>query len=757
LKRLLLTTFRIIFPGWFAALTVGASPRLIAAEIGRWEAAEPPKAQGVELGTGADSDWRIEKIETWHVARLKPSSDYYSRAAYHLSLEPGKGKQKLWLILEFLDRGYGVIGVLPGVGDAKQWGIARVNSGGVRRAGFEYTQVPKSVRVQGLDYLRAVILTDEQPPMEQAPLVEPALKFTVPSERVTTAAGGGEGPEHLADTLAGMRNSLPLVRAMGFNGVESYIRWGWVETKPGIYDWIYYDALLEEIQKHGLQWFPMIMAGSGYALPAWFHDSTNNFGFKCLEHGIVHDTQSIFDPYQAEYASRFIAEFGKHYGDCKALLGIRLGPSGDYGEAQYPAQGPGYSFRKGHTHIGYWAGDTYAKADFRRFLKQKYGEVERLNTAWQDSFSSFDQIDTFLPDTALTRRKRVDFDDWYMGAMSQWCERWAIWARQALPNTVIHQSSGGWGAVEIGTDYSYQARSMSKVQGGMRLTNEGDDFPDNFTITRMASSAARFYGIALGYEPGGFGSKRGVMARLFNAVTTGAVHLFYYLGNLTDNDQALEAWLKYSPCLDQRAKPVIEVAAFYPDASVKLDDEVLRYRWASTFFTVARGLREAVDFDYASEQMVLDGALDRYKVLLFLWGAVTEKPVLERIDRWVRNGGTLVFATRPRGLPQSVEGDTTIARKWLAGDTGKGRVIQWHGDLIPSRSYVEFVRDLLLKTSTLNPRVRDALQMEKPPLVFWSVLENGKLALLNFCDHPAALHLPNGKAIAIAPYEMAME
>jgi hypothetical protein len=133
------------------------------------------------------------------------------------------------------------------------------------------------------------------------------------------------------------------------------------------------------------------------------------------------------------------------------------------------------------------------------------------------------------------------------------------------------------------------------------------------------------------------------MARLYNAVTTGAVHLFYYLGNITANDQALEAWLKYSKFLDQRAKPVIDVAAFYPDTALKLDDEVLRYRWASTFFTVARTMRETLDFDYASEQMILDGALDRYKVLLFLWGAVTEKPVLERIDRWVRSGGALVF------------------------------------------------------------------------------------------------------------------
>ena len=60
-------------------------------------------------------------------------------------------------------------------------------------------------------------------------------------------------------------------------------------------------------------------------------------------------------------------------------------------------------------------------------------------------YESFERVHTFLPETAVTRRKRLDFADWYMGAMSDWCERWAIWAREALPNTVIHQSSGGWG------------------------------------------------------------------------------------------------------------------------------------------------------------------------------------------------------------------------------------------------------------------------------------------------------------------------
>ncbi|MBI2948301.1 MAG: beta-galactosidase, partial [Verrucomicrobia bacterium] len=657
---------------------------LSGSEVARWEAATPPKAGGIRVERSADSNWRIERAGAVEVARLTPSRDYYSRAAYHISLAPPAGE--LWLSIEFLDRGYGLISLSPGLPETRQSGIARLNTGRLRRAVFSYhrSRPPERLRVEGLDYLRAVVLTDREPSPELSPLVEPAVKFSVYSERVTSAAGDAANPDRVDDVLAGLRNHLPLVRAIGFNGVETYVRWGWVERQPGVYDWSYYDAILNEIEKHGLQWFPMLLAGSGYALPAWLHESTNNVGFKCLEHRIVHDTQSIFHPYQSEYASRFLAEFGQHYGRRKSLLGIRLGPSGDYGEAQYPAKGPGYNFRQGHTHIGYWAGDDYAQAAFRDHLREKYGDVTRLNAAWSDRFKSFDEVNTFLPETAGTRRKRLDFADWYMGAMSQWCEQWAVWSRAALPHTIIHQSSGGWGPVQIGTDYSRQARSMAKIHGGLRLTNEGDDFPDNFTITRMASSAARFYGIPLGYEPGGFGSKRGVMARLFNAVTTGAVHLFYYLGNLTANDQALEAWLKHAGFLDQRAQPVIDVAAFYPDTALKLDDELLRYRWASTFFTVGRALREVVDFDYASEPMILDGALDRYKVLLFLWGAVTEKPVLERMDHWVRNGGTLIYAPNPRGHPATVEGETAIAQKWLSGDTGQGRVVLWRGDLIPS-------------------------------------------------------------------------
>jgi hypothetical protein len=140
-------------------------------------------------------------------------------------------------------------------------------------------------------------------------------------------------------------------------------------------------------------------------------------------------------------------------------------------------------------------------------------------------------------------------------------------------------------------------------------------------------------------------------------------------------------------------------------------------------------------------------------VLLFLWGAVTEKAVLERIDQWVRDGGILVFCPRARGNPVTVEGDASISARWVAGDTGKGKVIVWGGEVIPARDFSEFVRDLLLETPSIHPRIRAALQMQKPSMVYWSVLDNGRLALLNFTSKAATVRLAGGRVVSIPAYE----
>lgn len=744
--------------GWcllFLLLCCGSQ----AATVARWEAGDPARAQGIWLERDPEWPWRMERSEHGPVAALEPSGDYFRRAAFSLRVEPAAAGP-VWLVVEYVDQGYGLISVEPGVPPTRQWGVARLDSGRLRRAVFGYGkgELGGRLRIYGAGRLRSLALSDTEPAREPLPEAAPAVRLKRPMQLVTTAGADARTLDGLEEALATIRNLAPLARALGFNAIESYVKWNFVERAPGVFDWSFYDAIAGELDRQGLQWFPLLIVGSAYTLPDWYHDSNENAGFVCLEHRIANDIQSTFCDNQVKYVQRFLREFGRHYGSRKTLLGVRLGPSGNYGEAQYPARGEwGYRWGPIHTHIGYWAGDACAQTHFRAWLRRRYPSLEALNAAWGSRYGSFDEIETFLPVTARTRRQRADFADWYMGAMSAWCEKWAQWAREAMPQTVIHQSSGGWGPIEIGTDYSFQARSMAKLGGGIRLTNESDNYADNFSITRMASSAARFYGAALGYEPGGFGSGRGVVARLYNTLTNGGEHLFYYHPNLYGNDQGIEKWLATAPLLDQRAQPVLDVAAFYPDTAIKLDDEPLRFRWGSVFLVKAQALRSALDYDYISEQMIEDGALARFRVLVFLWGHITEQRILEKIDAWVQAGGVLFYPERPRGLLETVEGDLTIARRWQQGQTGKGKVIVFAGDPVPGEYYARFVRDRLRKLDVLRPAVRAALAIEKPEFVYWSVLEGGRLALLNFDDAEAQIQLGRGRTVRLAPYTIALE
>ncbi|MCS7316357.1 MAG: beta-galactosidase [Bryobacterales bacterium] len=741
---------------WRLALALAATAW--AAELARWEASGVSRGLALVEGPRAAYDW--EGKGAGRVAVLRPLGDYFHRAGFLLRCRSAF-PTPLWLVLEHPDRGYGLISVGGrGVTVHSRSNISRLDTRRPRRAVFELGALADGteIRIEGLDRLRSALLVDSLPPTERPPLVEPALRLARPLQLVTTAGADAPRPEDLPRALGELRELLPLARALGFNGIESYVKWDFVERSPGLFDWSYYDAVAAEIERHGLRWFPLLVVGSAYTLPEWFYRSPENRGFVCLEHRLRNDIQTIFCNHQSSHVKRFLAEFGKRYGGRQVLLGVRLGPSGNYGEAQYPARGGwGWRGRPIHTHIGYWAGDPCARTHFQNWLKQRYGNIGELNRSWQENYNSFDEIEPFLPATAVARRKRLDFADWYVGSMSQWCQQWAEWARAALPGAAIYQSSGGWGPVEIGTDYTHQARAMARLKGGIRLTNESDNFAQNFAITRMASSAARFYGAALGYEPGGFGSARGVVARLFNTITNGADHLFYYHANLYGNDQAIEAWLTHARLLDRRAPPLVEVAAFYPDTTIKLDDEVIRYLWASAFLSRAEAMRSSLDFDYVSEPMIEEGALDRYRVLVFLWGYVTERRVLERIAQWVERGGVLIYPERPRGLLETVEGDNSVARRWQEGRTGQGRVIWFRGDPEPGEPYARFVRDQLRALDVLRPPVRRALAMEKPPWVYWSVLENGMLALLNFGEDAATVRLASGRMLRLPPYAFRLE
>ena len=594
--------------------------------------------------------------------------------------------------------------------------------------------------------------------------IHPAFELDRPMQLVITV--GDASPscsrDDLPATLERMADCVPYVRSMGFNGAESYVRWDFVEYEKDKFDWSYYDAVIAAAARYGMKWFPLVIGGSAYALPAWYREETPGFeGFACLEHGKSNNIPTIFTDQQTPFVKKYLHELGKHYNDNPNVFGVRLGPSGNYGESQYPATGNwGYKHQPEHMHIGWWAGDKNAPVRFAAWLKDRYQTAEALSQAWGEPIAAFEEVKTFIPYTTESRRKRKDFVDWYMFEMTDWCNRWAVWTREELKKPDVYQSAGGWGFCECGTDFTDQTRGMVPVNGCIRATNEDESYELNFAITRMLSSAARFYGVPFGSEPAGYGTARSIINRLYNIIVNNGVHLFYYHGNFVACDESEPFWLKYAPLLNERAEPQIDVAVMYPDTESKLTDSAIRYLDGSSFFSQVFSLRRKLDYDFCAEQMVLDGALEKnnYKALVFLGrshdGNYIESAVLDRIDAWVRNGGTVIYPVLHSNAPRelmTVEGDTTVYRRWAAGDTGKGKVILINTQREPLDDYIDDLAEVLKAIEGMSPLTLQMLTAEKPRGVYMSALKTGKLACYNDRMTPSPLTLSDGRTVTLDP------
>ncbi len=704
---------------------------------------------------------------------------YRRKSALYETDEAIPAASKYTICAEFIDGEPNYIFMsVNGIPAARAAGYTSCGTGKLRKSVFIYNAGDEglagkvSVSVVGLREIKSLYIVpgwdealieaakaDRVKPEE----VKPAFTLKRPLQLVTNPGGGETASrDDLPNSLESMKEQVPYARSLGFNGSESYVKWNFVEYERGVFDWSFYDAIVDLGAEYGLSWFPLIIGGSAYALPEWYREEVEGFtGFKCLEHGMENNVPTIFNDQQTPFIVDYLHELGKHYEGNEKVFGIRLGPSGNYGESQYPATGNwGYKGRREHMHIGWWAGDDSAHGRFAAWLENKYGTADKLSEAWKEEINSFDEVRTFLPYQTNEKRKRKDFVDWYLYEMTLWCDKWGVWVRDELKSHDIFQSAGGWGFCEAGTDFTDQTAGMVPINGGIRATNEDESYELNFAITRMLSSAARFYGVKFGSEPAGYGTARSVINRLYNIIINNGYHLFYYTGNFMNCDESTRFWLENAPLLDERAEPIIDVAVLYPDTLSKISDSSIRWLDGSSFFSQVFPMRRKLDYDFCSERMVMDGALEKnaYKALVFLSrnhdGDFVEADVLDKIDAYVQAGGTVIYPvlrSNARQGPQSVEGDQSVYERWQRGDTGKGKVILINTMREPLDAYIDDMADELAKVEGLDSLTLDMLLAKKPRGVYMSALKTGKLALYNDLQTEATVELRNGETITMDP------
>lgn len=461
---------------------------------------------------------------------------------------------------------------------------------------------------------------------------------------------------------------ISLAKRVGITSLQSYVHWSEIERSPGVFSYDYYDPLVERIKENGLKWVPFIIAGPFYSTPEWFRESEESVFASCLEHDQDTVIQSIWNPNLPKRVEGFLKDFATHYNDPSIFESILIGISGNWGESIYPAGG-GFEWDPAfHTHRGWWCGDEYAEQHYREWLKAKYSSIDVLNGRWGTNYRSFDEVrieyalvgDTALyprlkadgvivPDSVLRQglAKRVqylDFTEWYFDSMNKWMEFWLEILRQYYPDVDIYVVTGGAGEVMLGADFSMQAKIAAKYNAGIRITNQGDDFAFSYALTRLVAASCRNYGTYFSTEPAGYDSQGAIAGRMFNAVSSGAKGI--YFKNLFDTlGRPSKNILPFLDNLDflKVGNAQIDAAVLFANTGSKLDHT---NNYISKFLNSLKVLRQFENLDIVDENMILDGMLDSYDVLIQVGEAVIQEDTYETIVRWIEKGGHFVISRR---------------------------------------------------------------------------------------------------------------
>jgi len=432
---------------------------------------------------------------------------------------------------------------------------------------------------------------------------------------------------------------------------EPYVKWMLLEPEQGKWDFSYYDMQLDIYRERGLRWVPFLIAGPAYATPMWFKESDESVFAKCLAHEEETRTQSIWNPQLRPHIDGLVRAFAEHY-DANEIQMLLLGISGDFGETIYTAGGNEWTYKfdgEYHVHQGFWCGDDHAVADFQQWLQKKYGDIETLNRVWKTEHKEFAILKPFVPTRDVSERANVDMGTWYRESMTDFAEFWLQTVRRYMPNVTLTLCTGGHTVLRLGADFSSQALMAKKYNAGIRITNEASDYEQNVLFTRWVGTVCRRLGTYFGYEPAGHVDMRGIVARVYNAVASGADELFVYDNPPTGARGTV--YEVYRDLLTQR-NPAVDVAIFHCKTSQS--SGLWRELMERNFGRVNRPVRDFADYDILDESTIAKGWLNDYKVLFWLAGRMTEESTLEAMEAWARKGGYLVIGF---GNPCTVEGE----------------------------------------------------------------------------------------------------
>lgn len=484
----------------------------------------------------------------------------------------------------------------------------------------------------------------------------------------TYSAARSQGDRMVLCTSVPLVTDLATMASAGFTLVQTDSdHLGTEEREPGLWEFSGPDSALRMVKQAGLDWcyFPHFAFP-----PTWYNQAVKYDRSRCLEHDKTIEALSVWEPRLDRSIVRGYSNVGAHYrtrpvtttaNATAAVSAVYIGVHGDYGECGMPmgartavaGQREDWQRRFGnlHDHMGWWCAEPTARTAFRKQMLEKYQTLERLNMAWRTSYAVASQIAYPADPTHASRRWWLDFVDWYRGSITSLTARACAEARRAFPDAV-RMIPCGFPNEDLrgGNDNSALARVAARTGTAVRSTHGAfRPFAESqASMLGRLASASRFYGAPFWTEPPSATTPDQQVERIFAAASLGSVGYFDWSANVRTGREVYYKYGKYLRC----ERPIVDVAMFYPSTYQALRPNAPA---PQLFEQGCTAIRDILNYDIVDERMVVDGALDRYRVLVLWEGTVVEAAALAAIRNWVGRGG--VVAAYDFGKIETVEGD----------------------------------------------------------------------------------------------------
>ncbi len=250
---------------------------------------------------------------------------------------------------------------------------------------------------------------------------------------------------------------LAHMEAMGFNCIKHWAVWNAIEKSPGVFDFADLDALVGLSKAHHLQ---VVINLIPEGAPYWTYSGNSADLYTTADGQVVSYGGPANIPTagwpgrcmdDAEFSAlvmNFIRTTAAHYAGNDGVVSFDV-----WNE---PHLEPMYDYRS--NLLCYCA---HSRKAFHAYLKQKYGDLASLGTAWYRDYTDWEQVQP--PTRFGTYPDMIDWRAFWLGNLQNWLRDRVTACRQGAPGTTVQ------------THVAYSGNLGNKLVGG--LANElGDEF-----------------------------------------------------------------------------------------------------------------------------------------------------------------------------------------------------------------------------------------------------------------------------------------